>query len=63
MQRAAVLRVSVAIKQIENEHLQNLLVFRVWIMLVRGKKKLGGRALPQIPPVATGLLYRISAVL
>ena len=29
MQRAAVLRVSVAIKQIENEHLQNLLVFRV----------------------------------
>jgi len=29
MQRAAVLRVGIAIKQIENEHLQNLLVFRV----------------------------------
>jgi len=29
MQRAVVLRVGVMIKQIENEHLQSLLVFRV----------------------------------
>ena len=29
MQSAAVLRVGVAIEQIENEHLQNFLVFRV----------------------------------
>jgi len=29
MQRAVVLRVGVTIEQIENEHLRNLLVFRV----------------------------------
>jgi len=29
MQRAVLLRVGVTIKQIENNHLQNLLVFRV----------------------------------
>jgi len=29
MQRAVVLQVGVTIKQIKNEHLQNLLVFRV----------------------------------
>jgi len=32
MQRAVVLRVGVTFEQIENEHLQNLLVFRVWII-------------------------------
>jgi len=29
MQRAMVLRVGLTIEQVENEHLQNLLVFRV----------------------------------
>jgi len=32
MQRAMVLRVGLTIEQVENEHLQNLLVFRVWII-------------------------------
>ena len=42
MQRAVVLRVGVTIKQIENEHLQNELVFRVWII--------GGGTLPPNAP-------------
>jgi len=37
MQRAVVLRVGVKVKQIENEHLQNLLVFWVWIIWVGTK--------------------------
>ena len=48
MQRAVVLRVGVTIKQIENEHLQNLLVFRVWIIW-GGTKNWGGTA-PECPP-------------
>jgi len=41
------LRVGVTIKQIENKHLQNFLIFWVWSF---------GRALPpNAPPVATGL--------
>jgi len=55
MQSAVVLRVGVTIKQIKNEHLQNLLVFRVWIIW-RGTKILG-RHCPRIPPVAPGLLH------
>jgi len=46
------LQVGVAIKQIENKHLQNLLIFRVWIIW-GGKKNWGGTA-PECLPVATG---------
>ena len=35
------LRVGVTTKQIENKHLQNLLIFRVWIIW---QKKIGGTA-------------------
>ena len=48
MQRAVVLRVGVTIKQIENEHLQNELVFRVWI-IGGGHKNLGDTA-PECTP-------------
>jgi len=57
MQRAVVLRVGVTIKQIENEHLQNLLVFRVWIIW-GGTKKLGGHC-SRMPTVATVLGPRV----
>jgi len=52
MQRAVVLRVGVTINQIKNEHLQNLLVFRVWIIW-GSTKKLGGHC-PRIPPRGYG---------
>ena len=41
------LRVGVTIKQTENKHLQNLIIFRGWIIW-------GGTA-PECPPVAAGL--------
>jgi len=43
-----VLWVGVTIKQIKNEHLQNLLVFRVWIIW-GGTKKIGGSLPPNAP--------------
>jgi len=49
MQRAMVLRVGVTIKQIENEHLQDLLVFPVWIIWGE-QKKLGEGTVPECPP-------------
>ena len=42
------LRVCVTIKQIENKHLQNWLIFRVWIIW-GAQKNLGGTA-PEYPP-------------
>jgi len=47
MQGAVGLRVDVTIEQIENEHLQNLLVFRLWIIW-GGTKNLGVTA-PECP--------------
>jgi len=60
MQLAVMLRVGVTFGQIENEHLQNFLVFRVWI--IWGAQKIGGHC-PRMPPVAPGLhsLHCISA--
>jgi len=42
-QRVVMWRVGVTIKQIENKHLQNVLIFRVWI--IWGEQKKFGRAL------------------
>jgi len=56
MQRTVVLRVGVTIKQIENEHLQNVLVFRVWIIW-GGTKIIGGDTAPECPPMTTGLSH------
>ena len=50
MRRAVVLRVGEAIKQIHNEHLQNLLVFRAWN--IWGFTEMIGVDWPQIPSVA-----------
>ena len=47
------LRVGVTM-QIENKHLQNWLIFRVWIIWGGTKKTLGGAA-PECSSVATGL--------
>ena len=52
MQRAVVLRVAVAITQIENENLQNLLVFQVWY--IWGAQKEFGEALPPNAPRGYG---------
>jgi len=49
MQRAVVLRVAVAITQIENENLQNLLVFQVWYIW-GGTKRIWGGTAPECPP-------------
>jgi len=55
MQRAVMLRVGVAIKQIDNKHFQNLLVFRAWNIWVF--TKIIAVHCPQIPSVA----WRLSA--
>jgi len=57
MQRAVVLQVGVTIKQIKNEHLQNLLVFRVWI--IWGDTKKIGRALPLNAPPGYGPVLKL----
>jgi len=49
------LRVGVTIKQIENKHLQNWLIFRVWIIW-GGTKQIWGSTAPECPHVATGLI-------
>jgi len=48
MQLEVVLRVGVSIKQIKNEHLQNLLIFPVWI--IWGGTKNWGETAPECPP-------------
>jgi len=52
--RVVMLRVGVTIKQIENKHLQNLLIFL--LKHSGGHKKIGGKHCPRMPPVTTGLL-------
>jgi len=63
MQCVAVLRVSIMIKQIKKEHLQNLLVLsslnhmHIYINIENflGKKKHVGNLPPNAPPLAMGL--------
>jgi len=57
MQRAVVLRVGVTFEQIENEHLRNLLVFRVWIIWT-GTKNWGGAAQRGYRPALAALYFR-----
>ena len=47
-QRVVMLRVGVMIKQIENKHLQNWLIFRVWI--IWETQKFWGALPPHAPP-------------
>jgi len=48
-QRVVMLQVGETIKQIENKHLQNLLIFRGWIIW-GGAQKIWGHTAPNAPP-------------
>jgi len=59
MQRAVVLRVGVTFEQIENEHLQNLLVFRVWIIW-GGTKEIGGHCPPWLRASTRCIVFQLT---
>ena len=59
MERAVVLQVGVTFEQIENEHLRNLLVFRVWIIWT-GTKKLGGHCPTWLPACTRCVVFPLT---